>query len=225
MHRDQFIRLKRGDPPSDPNSESELMIFSNAAGRAGQVDHNDVFHLFAWLDEITGGGGIQFDTDPQDGDWLYVRTTGVNPSRDYSIEFRATGSAEDNEATIELLTNDSDTGRLNEIAVGQYNSYLIGLGLFGQGGTHLMNSGGGLLYLRNTSPEGIQISDDYTGSGGTGIFLGTFNSNISVSASDDLDLGAGGTVGISAGGGTGLLEIWADGTYHIKTGATWVADL
>jgi hypothetical protein len=55
MHRDTFIRLKRAGPPSDPKSEHELMVFSSTDGRAGQVDHNDVFHLFAWVDEFLVG--------------------------------------------------------------------------------------------------------------------------------------------------------------------------
>jgi hypothetical protein len=89
MHRETFIRLKRAGPPSDPKSEHELMVFSSTEGRAGQVDHNDVFHLFAWVDEISGGGsGIQFDTEPQVGQYLYVETEGplTTPSG-YGVEF------------------------------------------------------------------------------------------------------------------------------------------
>jgi hypothetical protein len=89
MHRDTFIRLKRAGPPSDPKSEHELMVFSSTDGRAGQVDHNDVFHLFAWVDEVTGGGsGLQFDTYPQAGQYLYAETEGplTSPSG-YGMEF------------------------------------------------------------------------------------------------------------------------------------------
>lgn len=33
-----------------------------------------------------GGGGIQFDTAPQTGNWLYVQTTGAGTPRGYGIE-------------------------------------------------------------------------------------------------------------------------------------------
>jgi hypothetical protein len=53
MHKDGFQRLKRGVPPSDHHSVSELMVFAHdEQGRVGQVDHADNSHLFAWDDEV-----------------------------------------------------------------------------------------------------------------------------------------------------------------------------
>lgn len=52
MHRDGFTRVKRAGPPSDHKSESELMIYASTGGRAGQVDHADDAHEFAWKDEV-----------------------------------------------------------------------------------------------------------------------------------------------------------------------------
>src|SRR6185312_3436643 len=89
MHKDSFVRLERSGPPSDPRSEDELMVFSTPEGRAGQVDHLDVAHLFAWVDELTpGGGGLQFDTYPQAGQYLYLETDGSDTSPSgYGQEF------------------------------------------------------------------------------------------------------------------------------------------
>jgi hypothetical protein len=37
-----------------------------------------------------GGGGIQFDTDPQDGDWLWIETTGTSPGHNRGIYLKTT---------------------------------------------------------------------------------------------------------------------------------------
>jgi hypothetical protein len=53
MHRDRFLRVKRGGPPSDHKSVDELMIYGHGSnGRVGQVDHLDAAHDFAWLDDL-----------------------------------------------------------------------------------------------------------------------------------------------------------------------------
>jgi hypothetical protein len=144
MHRDTFIRLKRAGPPSDPKSEHELMVFSSTDGRAGQVDHHDVFHLFAWVDEISGGGsGLQFDTYPQAGQYLYVETEGsaTSPSG-YGQEFY------------------DHSG--NGINLGVSNGGTLALSVIGGGRIDLSSTGGIQLTETNSSGFGsITINSAY----------------------------------------------------------------
>jgi hypothetical protein len=59
---------------------SRTFAASVAAGSSAEV-------TFApFLRDPTQGGGIQFDTDPQSGDWLLVETTGTNPATSYSLD-------------------------------------------------------------------------------------------------------------------------------------------
>jgi hypothetical protein len=54
------------------------------------------------------GTGIQFDTDPQAGDWLYVETTGSNPATAHGVDVLAS-------ADINL---ESSGGRIDLTAIG-----------------------------------------------------------------------------------------------------------
>lgn len=184
MLKERHLRLYRGGPPSDPKSEHELMLFASVDGRAGQVDHNDVFHLFAWVDEITGGGdGIQFDTDNV-GDWLRVHTTGQNPSDGRGIHLIADDAAGGIELTVngdgnlDLIQNAPDND-LNIYSDVTNVNITAGNGLIVEAG-----SGG----LQLISDHGGDIVMQARGSGDTVNIEGTYN--VHVTAGHDVILGA-----------------------------------
>jgi hypothetical protein len=174
-----------------------------------------------------GGGGIQFDTYPQAGNWLYVET---------DDESGAGGSP---------------TGYGLELS--DYSAGGAFLGALGGGDLHLKASAGGGIQM--TSTGGITISDssqpvlvqalsDIATLTGKGAYV----LNADVGGIALLATAAGGTtVGVgmyvrveesrfvlhrSAGGdptveGTPWLVIdtASTGSYHIKSGKSWVADL
>ncbi len=100
------------------------------------------------------GSGIQFDTEPQDGDWLFVETTGSNPDlAQSSIQFTNTGND-----GIQLVDKGAGGVSLGATADG-------GIILNSEGTSHgkldLESSAtDGELIIRNTGSNGLLISDD-----------------------------------------------------------------
>jgi hypothetical protein len=173
-------------------------------------------HATGGVDPIPGIGGLSFDTYPQAGNWLYVET-------------------------------DDSTG-----AGGSPSGYGIELSDYtsGEGGIGIAALGGGDVEIKATAGGGINIhtTGDFTAgpltqpSGGKTVLIGDGTkilnrdgSGAAVIGSTSLDLyvrvedtqvivykdGDDDTVG------TPLLVIDATGTpsYHILSGASWVADL
>jgi hypothetical protein len=124
------------------------------------------------------GGGIQFDTDPQAGDWLVVTTTGTEPITGIGVQFTDSGG-------------------------GGVNFETTGFGTHGQGGVYIQGddaSGSGfpaalavqMNETSNAAPIGITVDADATaGGGGTGNAVG-LNANADGNA-------ASGAVAVSAG--------------------------
>jgi hypothetical protein len=86
--------FKRSASPTNIRSDHEVILFATDTGRMKVVNFDHTEHTIAWLDEITGGGGggggIDFDTYPQDGDWLYVESTDETGSPNgYGIELKS----------------------------------------------------------------------------------------------------------------------------------------
>lgn len=200
-----------------------------------------------------GGSGIQFEVDPQSGAWLQIKTTGYDPAEGYGLYFRADGDST-GPGGIELFTRDPSVGVANEIAIGQYDSYSVGLALFANGGIQIDNTSGGDIDIRNHSGAlrlrslgsgGVTIED---GSGGIAV---SSSGALGVEVGDGITLAGGGgsmTVEVSNGSGGQVVLIYGVGGsgvaggsastpalkientggswhYHILTGATWAADL
>lgn len=191
----------------------------------------------------SGGSGIQFDTSPQSGDWLYVETTessGHGPGG-YGIELK-----DDGPSGI-LLTSDNGQLSIGHPFTGTQLRDSSGYGI------DINNVGGsGQLTVEGSSSGGIFLKDTYGIPSGAGIELETDATPITVAPANWLNLTSNGAstqgVKITAVGAspegmtlqvlTERLSLFQDlteilrvdastspATYHIQTGASWVADL
>lgn len=282
-----------GDQPLNP-SEGQIAL---------GVDDNTLRYYVNG--EWRTSGGLSFDTYPQTGDWLEVKTTGSNPSTDYNTNYgiRLRAEGDDPDGTIELWTQGVDNPDLyNEITMGSYEGYSVGIGIFSRGGFEAINYDSGRFVLRQDSndddltiktlgefsaitleslhsyvsidsnqgifindhstDDGILISsncemildtvntvldfrstlrlDNFTeftnwGTGSVGLRMATEGTPIQILLNHEYDRGTG-TFTIYAGRDSALphnaadaveplLRVTDDGTYHIKSGASWVADL
>lgn len=160
-------------------------------------------------DPIPGlGGGIAFDTYPQDGQWLYVETDGTDTSPSgFGMEFFDTSGN-----GIDLASNAGGG---------------ITLRATGGGGISISTTGSFLAGPLSQSSGGV------TGLSGQGVTIQNNDSTASakiISASngyyvriDDTSISLG-----STSWGADFLTVFRVGPtieYHILSGATWVADL
>ena len=166
-------------------------------------------HSPGGADPIPDLGGIQFDTYPQAGQWLYIETDGSDTSPSgFGMEFFDTSGN-----GIDLAAN----------AGGD-----IVLRATGGSGIRITTTGAFL-----AGPV-AQNSSGVTQIGGAGITIRNTDSSASVTIESDsngnyvrIDDAGGISFGSSDWGGDFLRVIRAGPTieYHILTGATWVADL
>jgi hypothetical protein len=96
-----------------------------------------------------GGGGIQFNTDPQDGDWLYVRTTGFDPGNGRGIYLKADGGG------IRLLNTGASTTDIDNTGAGAISitTATTDINIFAGNGVAMSADGA----------TGIQLSADGSG--------------------------------------------------------------
>ena len=142
------------------------------------------------------GGGIDFGTYPQTGNWFYLETND------------STGSP--NDWGLQIFDNSGLSG-------GIYVESMWSIGLNAHGP---LNLGGG-----TTANLGGASGVNITPANPLHISLNSQNElNWSVTTNLDIEVGTGFRV-INGGSGAVLLEVRADGTLHIPTGATWIADL
>jgi hypothetical protein len=126
----------------------------------------------------SAGTGIQFDTDPQNGTFLFVETTGSNPDlSDASIQFENSGSD-----GIQLL--DEGAGGISLVATADGGVLVQNQGAGASNLTIEQDGTGGTLIIRNTGSNGVALSDN---SGG-GLEVTQFGSG----GIDLTDQGAGG---------------------------------
>lgn len=98
---------KRPESPTDVRTDNEIVLFASDVGRLKVVNFDHEEHTLAYLDEISGGpgGGLQFGTYPQEGNWLYIETTSYRES--YGIELKANAPIGLEGSGITLLAHDS----------------------------------------------------------------------------------------------------------------------
>lgn len=75
----------------DPGGHVMFTAIAGAAIAAGASADVSWFPGVKQATTGTGGSGIQFDTDPQSGDWLVVTTTGANGATGDGVRFTDTG--------------------------------------------------------------------------------------------------------------------------------------
>lgn len=178
-----------------------------------------------------GGGGIQFDTYPQDGDWLYVKATGFNPDEGYGIELLAAAPSGSLAASIELLTKQTDgAGFVNEIAMGQYDTYSIGIGVFADAGLFLWNTSGGRYLLRQSSAsDSMEFESHLQGftftSNNAGLAAFLHGDVFVIGANYTFQLRTGGTLKVKDAAGNQIFRIDANGALHGLTGKALTFDL
>lgn len=192
-------------------------------------------------DPIPGlGGGIQFDTYPQEGNWLYVKTLDASGSPNgYGMQL-----VDFSDGGMEFDTADAfwALGQTAGLGYGAYLDSSTGIGLH--------NHSVGEIAITNTSEDGIRIEDQYSSSG-TGIKIKSDHGPVFIDAKDGmiilaeqttLTIGSNGTstgTGMFADfsnlqyllytlGGSPVLQINWNGVnweYHGVTGSTWAFDL
>jgi hypothetical protein len=157
-----------------------------------------------------GGGGIQFDTFPQDGDWLHIGTTGTRegvPSGS-GIKLTAVGRININAQNNIALTDTGGGGIYLTSTAGSKGAGYIGLesdgDLFLDGNKIVLQSDGANIQMQRGGHDWVIFNHDQ------GVYM-----ELGVGESFYLD-------SVSAGL---LLQVTEDGTYHIRTGAVWVDDL
>jgi len=172
------------------------------------------------------GGGIQFDTYPQDGGYLYIETgDGTDSPNQYAFQVKDTGTTANDGVQIT-------------------SARLVDIGTLGND-LYLYTTGGNDLYVESYDTGYIYIGTDET----TTVTIGASDCSIDIDGDTvSIDANAG-NLNLNASGagndvmmklsGTGagdrfqirdssnnvLLEVRGDGTFHIETGAAWVADL
>jgi hypothetical protein len=166
-----------------------------------------------------GGGGIQFDTYPQSGNWLYVETSDDSGSPDgWGIELLSLDSSGINIQSVswaQLVSQNS----LDVI------SHAAAVRLRGQTYARIQAQGTTSSYIQMLAPD-------------VGLTLGPDGQFIIDSILGNLVLNYGIVSGLDAGIltfsdnlGNPLLQVRAPQSaagppeFHIKTGASWVADL
>jgi hypothetical protein len=156
-----------------------------------------------------GGGGIQFDTDPQDGDWLHINTTGAGGSSGDGMALFADNSIYIKSNNNIALQDNGGGGIYLTSRAGPVGGSYIGIQADGEIGMI-----GDVIVLRSTG-HNIEIQS-------SGTIWTTFFWDKGVS----IRLGAASSFAIGVfGSSTDLLEVRGDGTLHIPAGATWIADL
>jgi hypothetical protein len=174
----------------------------------------------------SGGSGIAFDTD-NEGDWLYVQANDESAAggapHGSTIEFRdrsagggitlntfnglaliASGTAF-MQSTAGRVLIESDAALSSAI---ELNALLGEINLTGDS-VHIQGSGG-LAVIDLTAPGNAQLSG---------------NASVDIVSLGDVQLISDTVVRFQLPSGTAALEVRADGTFHILTGASWVADL
>jgi hypothetical protein len=161
-----------------------------------------------------GGSGIQFTTYPQDGSWLYVETTELSPAspNGWGIEFRSADGVKFSVTT------------LFQVSASQVALQSDGLMDLSIGGNLTVSSDGSTTFN--------SLGDIDATATGDASLTGT---DVALNASGDVELrtdnsvvvtlGIGGALLIQDHNFAPLLRVTEAGTYHIKTGAAWVADL
>lgn len=159
-----------------------------------------------------GGGGIQFDTYPQDGQWLYVETTGSDTSPSgFGMEIYDSGGNGIDLASGGCHVRLNDFGS-NDLQITAGNDLTVGP-LFQDGSTQISRLTAQGVRILNADGSGHAT----IGSTGLDVYLRVFNDTILIDYGGDDDTPGNPIFRIDvAGGGT---------TYHILSGASWVADL
>lgn len=145
-----------------------------------------------------GGAGIQFDTDPQSGDWLVVTTTSNDPSSpgaSMKLESQGSGGTLISATAGEIVIDNSSTTNQTRILTGSASA---GLEIADTSGAFYginihQNGDGPILITNDGGPGGITLTND-----GDGPML------IRSTAAGGLDLlnaGAGDLTMINTGGG------------------------
>lgn len=172
----------------------------------------------------TPGGGIQFDTEPQAGDWLDVETTGTDGSG-YGMHLTAAATAR----------VDSDTGI--ELAVGAGGNSIYATapdflfnGTFSGTDDFAVNVGGSVLLNSGTASLGLQAGNVVLGSSNdpVSIFSNTATIHLTASLGDIIIDPGTGTLFLGPSGAPFLMIVPDGGgswNYHVKTGKTWISDL
>jgi hypothetical protein len=175
-----------------------------------------------WFPGVTpaassSGSGIQFDTDPQNGTFLFVETTGSNPDlSDSSIQFENSGND-----GIQLL--DEGAGGISLASTADGGIVVQNSGVGGSGmQIEQLGTGGGLT-IRNTGSNGIAITDT-SGAGLNITQLGSGGMDLTDNGVGGLYLDANSTGGIhindTGGGGvfiTGLPAAMPGGSKQLWT--------
>jgi hypothetical protein len=175
-----------------------------------------------------GVTGIQFDTFPQSGTWLYVETTGARVSG-FGIELNASSgywfhgagaSTIDATAGLTLKSTGGNVDvsataagkkiTLTAAAEAKLAAKKISLDATGVAGGSVIVSSNDLISMGCSGASGFRVSTV----GGVG-----------TDGPIEFDIGSGQKFVIKDSSGNPLLEVRDNGTFHIKTGAAWVADL
>lgn len=191
-------------------------------------------------------GGINFDTFPQAGDWLYVETDdafgGGGSPFGYAMDIRdqsTNGSGVNIQANRGVsLFGRGDGVRINgALQTGSPASFVevaddidIAAGPnVGETGDVNVTANHGDVTITASGGASPHISVDIvTGDGDVQIFPN--NGSIILSAGSNThgvlaQIGQGGTFTINDHTGTPMLQVDEAGSYHIKSGAAWVSDL
>ena len=188
-------------------------------------------------------GGIDFDTYPQAGQWLYIETDGPDTSPSgFGMEFFDQG-----ENGIDLTSGNCHL-KLNDFSSGDVDLTTTAgdVTIGASSGQVEVGAGVGGVFLHTTGGTATLEADDSGGNPGNVLIHGD-NQVLIERGSTTITLDVGGapdlevfsaipTVKLSSTSATELfritdvsdnplLEVRADGTFHIKTGAAWVADL
>ncbi len=188
-----------------------------AAGTSGTAS----WFLRAADEGAGGGSGIQFDTDPQTGDWLLVTTTGTNPSTFDGIDLVASGDIvahSDNRITLEGTNQvDLESSLVNASA----DVFLV------SSDDIELTGGGGFGFLLDVEKVQIVSGSDTNISADDNMNLGGDLLTFIRTAHGDtvIRIGTSHNVNVLDPSGNKVFQIDADGSLHGKTGKSLVFDL
>jgi hypothetical protein len=200
---------RRPGNPDPPTVDHELHLFSRDTDeKLRTIDHAGVVRIVGYEGE--SGGGIQFDTYPQAGQYLYVETEGsaTSPSG-YGQEFY------DNSGNGINLGVSGHRIDVEAETVASFRALHGSVGIEADGASDSSITLGANGFWRHSifgNPDSFM--DDKPGH----LFL--LNTGGDGSRTEINDLGA-------AGGAILRIDVASDGTvtYHMKAGGAWIADL